>query len=389
MIRSAFPYGGYLPRVDIGYGHGREKADNSTTIGTGEATLTRREKSVTLSQMLFDSFSTASEVARNRARVQSSAYRVAGTSEQIALRVVEAYLDVLRLRENVQLTKENVATHQKTFDQITLRADSGVGRRADQDQSLARFALAKSNLVAAEANLRDAEINYQRYTGSFPDALIMPEGPKASQLPTSLTSAFEQARDHNPLLKLAQADVDAANAQNRAAKAVFGPRLDLEAGINNMENAGGYEGDNNSRYAMLRFRMNLLRGGSDYARVGETRALAYEATEVMKRTILQLDQSVGLSWNAHMSVRDRLPNLRQHAESSLLTRDAYVKQFSIGQRTLIDLLDTENEYYTSNVEYLNGKYLELFSGYRLMADMGRLLDTLNIAKREESIALAR
>lgn len=378
-------YGGFLPRVDVGFGVGREKSDNSTTIGTGPTTLTRREKSLTLSQMLFDSFATVNEVARNRARVESSAHRVAGTSEQIALRVVESYLDVLRLRENVQLTRSNLAAHQKTYDQIELRAQSGVGRRADQDQARARLALAQANLASAEANLRDAEINYKRYTGVFPDKLIKPEGPKASEMPVSLAAAIEMAHSNNPLLKVAQADLDAANAQNRAAKSVLGPRFDLEAGINNLENASGYEGDNNSRYAMLRMRWNLLRGGSDHARIGETRALAYEASEILKRTQLQLDQSVGLSWNANASVRERLPNLKQHMESSLLTRDAYVLQFGIGQRTLVDLLDTENEYYTSSVEYLNAQYLELFSRYRLMADMGRLLETLQVAKREESI----
>jgi len=163
----------------------------------------------------------------------------------------------------------------------------------------------------------------------------------------------------------------------------------VRAGINNLENASGYEGDSNSRYAMLRMRWNLLRGGADTARIGETRALTYEAMEVLKRTELQLDQSVSLSWNANTSVRTRLPNLKQHVESSLLTRDAYVLQFGIGQRTLIDLLDTENEYYTSSVEYLNAQYLELFSRYRLLADTGRLLDALKVSKREESIAPLR
>jgi adhesin transport system outer membrane protein len=382
-------YSGYLPRADIGMGIGRERADNSNTRVSGPTSLTRREKSLTLSQMLFDSFATANEVARNRARVESSAYRVAGTSEQIALRVVEAYLDVLRLRENVQLTRENLAAHQKTYDQITLRVQSGVGRKADQDQSSARLALSKANLASSEANLRDAEINFQRFTGLAPDQLIKPEGPKPSELPASLTSALEQARDVNPLLKQAKADLEAANAQNRAAKSAIGPRFDLEAGINNLENASGYEGDSNSRYAMLRMRWNLLRGGADTARIGETRALTYEAMEVLKRTELQLDQSVSLSWNANTSVRTRLPNLKQHVESSLLTRDAYVLQFGIGQRTLIDLLDTENEYYTSSVEYLNAQYLELFSRYRLLADTGRLLDALKVSKREESIAPLR
>lgn len=128
-------YSGYLPKVDIGWGVGKEKARNSNTGYRWSDDLTRQEKSVTLQQMLFDSFATANEVARNRARMQSAAYKVSGSSEQIALKVVEAYLNVLRLRENVRLTQENLQNHQKTYDQISLRATSGIGRRSDVDQA--------------------------------------------------------------------------------------------------------------------------------------------------------------------------------------------------------------------------------------------------------------
>lgn len=377
-------YSGYMPRVDLGWGVGKEKAKNSNTAYQWSDNLTRREKSVTLSQMLFDSFATANEVARNRARMQSSAYKVSGTAEQIALKVVESYLDVLRLRENVRLTQENLQNHQKTYDQISLRATSGIGRQSDVDQAEARLALAKSNLVSAEANLRDAEINYQRFTGMHPDELIQPDGPTDEIMPKNLEDALVKARDSNPLLKQSKADIDAANAQYNAAKSAFGPRFDLQAGMNYTDDSGGVEGPNDSKYAMIRMNWNILRGGADYARLGETKQLSYQAMEIMKRTMMQLDQSTSLSWNTFVSAHERLPSLLQHAESSLATRDAYTKQFSIGQRTLVDLLDTENEYYTSTVEYVNGQYMELFARYRLMADMGTLLASLNVKPLVES-----
>ena len=109
----------------------------------------------------------------------------------------------------------------------------------------------------------------------------------------------------------------------------------------------------------------------------------------MKRTQMQLDESTSYSWNTYQSAKSRLPNLRDHADSSRSTRDAYSKQFVIGQRTLIDLLDTENEYYTSTVEYTNGLYLELFARYRLMADEGLLLSSLGVNPPEEANAKER
>jgi adhesin transport system outer membrane protein len=386
-------YSGYLPSVDANWGYGREEAANSSTMRNNRyhssGYMTRREQSLTLQWNIFQTFGTWFEVERQKARMQSAAHKVAGTSEQIGLRVVESYLDVLRMRETVRLTKQNLDNHQKTYDQIQMRAAAGVGRRSDLDQAEARLALAKSNLVSSEANLRDVEINYQRYTGMHPDDLFQPSAPADSLMPTSLENAIEVAHANNPLYKQALADVEAANAQYHAAMSPFGPRFDVEAGVSEYDNTGGIRGPNNDHYLMLRMRWNLFRGGADMARLGETKQLSYQAMEIQKRTLMQLDQSTALSWNTLVSVRERLPNLKQHVDSSLATRDAYTLQFSIGQRTLIDLLDTENEYYTATVEYVNGQYLELFACYRLMADMGRLLPSLGVAHLVDSDATQR
>lgn len=382
--------GGYLPRVDAAAGYGIEKAINASSIAAGNHTgyMHRSETSLTLSQMLFDNGATYHEVQRNKASQKANAYKVAGSAENVALKTVEAYLEVLRLRENVKLTKENLETHVKTSDQIGQRAESGVGRKSDSDQAGARLALAKANMVAAEANLRDAEINFMRYTGIYPDELVMPVGPGEDLMPATMEEALEKAKENNPLLQLSKADVEEAEAQHLAAKAPLGPRVDLEAGRTHIMDGGGVFGHDDSRYVMARMRWNLYRGGSDNARVRETKELVNEAKEIMKRTMRQLDQSVALSWNAYTSITQRLPSLQQHAESSMKTRDAYVKQFGIGQRTLIDLLDTENEYYESSVEYNKGQFLEIFARYRLMQDMGKLQEALKVKKLEESMVPA-
>ncbi len=376
--------GGYLPKVDLGMGTGRERSNNASTLGS-DRTLTRREASLTLTQMLFDGFGVSSEVNRNRARVESAAHKVAGTSEQIGLQAIEAYLEVLRQHELVELTRHNLTAHERTLNQIKVRAESGVGRKADFEQIQARFGLAKANFTAAEANLRDAETNFLRVVGASPADLSKPNGPERNVLPKSMDEAVQMAFDNNPTLKSANADVEAADAQNNAAKSFMYPRFDLELGATQNEDTDGVLGGNDEQYAMLRMRYNLFKGGSDNARVNETAQLANEAHEIMRRTQQQLEQSTRLSWNAKVSASERLPSLKQHADSSLATRDAYTKQFSIGQRTLLDMLDSENEYFTAGSNYVNGQYVELFANYRILTDMGQLLSALGVASREEAM----
>lgn len=384
--------GGYLPRVDLALGRGRQQTDNSSTLFTygGPVNQNRQDRSLTISQMLFDGFGTSSEVDRNRFRVESSAHKLASTSEQTSLKAVEAYLEVLRQAEIIKLTKENLAVHERTYDQIKLRASSGVGRKSDQDQIEARVALAKSNLIAAEANLIVARINYKLVVGENPGELVKPVPPNLGLLPKTPDEAVVMAIAANRILKSAAADLGAANAQHAAAKAAMYPRLDLEFGTQKNDLVSPFDSlPDNNKYLMLRMRYNLFKGGTDLGRVGETRHLAYEAKEIMDRAQRQLEQSVRLSWNALRSALDRLPDLRKHAESSLLTRDAYSKQFSMGQRTLLDLLDTENEYYTSSTNFINGQYVELFSRFRVLADLGLLFDTLGIPHLEEAGLSAR
>lgn len=371
---------GYRPRIDANLGLGYERTNNATTRAAvgGSRSLTRQERGLTLSQMLYDNNATASEVARTAATVDSNAYKLAGTAEQLALKVAETYLEVLRMTELLVLTRENLAAHEKTNDQITLRANSGVGRRADQDQSEARLALARANLLAAEAGQRDAEINFKRQVGSLPQNLGKPGEPPDAVLPTRLEDIIAAGIANSPVRKQAKADIDAAIAQNKAARSQMGPSFSFEAGVSQNDNLSGTPGRNDTTYAMLRMRYNLFNGGGDQARIDETAATVVMAEEIMRRTEVQIDQDSRQTWNAFRSATDRLPALKQHAESSFATRDAYSKQFAIGQRTLLDLLDTENEYFTAQTDLVNGRYTALFARYRILADMSKLLEHLGV-----------
>lgn len=375
--------GGYYPKVDLEVGAGREWSDNITTK-PGSRSLWRRESSLTLSQMLYDGYAVKSEVERNQSQVEAAAYRVGDTSERIGLRTIEVYLEVLRRQELLALIQENLAAHERVFAQIKLRSDSGVGRKADMEQAQARLSLSQANLASAQANLREAKINFQRVAGSMPEELESPSDVSCDLFPVTLDETVGIAFANHPALHSAIADYDAALAQERAADASFKPRAELDLGADWNRNLDGVEYRDNDAYAMLRMKYNLYRGGSDQARVRETQHQNEEALAVVERIKRQIEESTRLSWSALETAKNRLPRIKAHAEATALTRDAYAKQFDVGQRTLLDLLDSENELYTARSDYVNGQYDERFARYRLMADMGKLLDTLGVAPREES-----
>jgi len=377
--------GGYFPKIDYLYGSGREHSKNVTTLATTPdwVKLNRKQEGMILNQMLFDGMGVSGEVDRRKAISDSSAHRVYSAAEDTALQTIDAYLDVLKNVELVNFARENLAAHNRTFDQVKLRADKGVGRRADLEQIDARLALAISNQAAAESTLRDAEIAYLKVVGKMPISLTRPEAPP---IPPSADEAVRVAVMNHPILRSALSDVDAAQAQREIARSFYFPRIELEASYSDNKNVDGIVGPNRDRLVMLWLKWNVFRGGFDYYRDLETAKQINEAQEIARNTNRQVEAAVRLAYNAYATARDRLPSLDRYVKASDSTRDAYSKQFAIGQRTLLDLLDSENEFFTSRSTYVTALFIELSARFRVLNAMGNLMTAMDIKPPEEAFA---
>ena len=383
--------GGYLPKLDFLYGAGTERSQNSSTapiVGAGNfLRLHRHQEGMVLNQMLFDGFGTAAEVDRRRAISDATAYRVYATAEEVALQAIDAYLDVLKNRELVSFAKENLAAHQRTFDQVKLRSDKGVGRRADLEQIEARTSLASANVASAESSLRDAEIAYLKVVGRNPINLTAAPDPR--NIPSTVDAAVKAGLANHPTLKSSQSDIEQAAAQREHARSFWAPRLEFEASYTNNRNLDGVAGPNRDRLLMLYLKWNLFRGGFDYHRLKETALQIDEATEISRNTTRQVENAVRLAYNAYATARDRIPSLDRYVKSSNATRAAYAQQFAIGQRTLLDLLDSENEYFTARSTEATGRYIQLSAKYRILNAMGQLLATLEVKAPDQAAVAER
>lgn len=381
--------GGYLPTVDMIMSYGREQTDSPSTRAIGghnTETMNTGTAEVRLRQMLFDGFYTPNEIARNEAVVNSLAYRLLGVSETLALRTVEIYLDVLKRREMVALAENNLRAHQRIHDQISLRTRQGVGSSADRDQSQARLALAENNLYTEQVNLADAEANFFSATGRVPDELEMPTSVKG-MMPESVLNARDMVMGGNPLLKSAQSDVQAAEKQYEAAKSKFYPRFEVQLSANADSNLDGTEGHYNRWYAGVVMNYNLFNGMRDKALLQANAHRINESMDIRNNALRVLNENLMLAWNAMENAERQTPRARDYADYTAKVREAYQQQFSLGQRTLLDLLDSENELFTANRRYTEIRYTEEFSRYRVLSAMGELLTSQKVVPPGETSAL--
>jgi len=373
-------YGGYYPSIDITAGTGTEYSKNPATVASYSDNdfhdLSRTESAITLRQNLFSGFETSRQVDQQQARVKAAEHMLASDRDEITLRTSQVYLNVIRKREILTLAQGNLNKHQVIFNKVQQRSKSGVGRSSDLDQARGRRSLARSNLASAKANLFDAEANYIRVVGkSVPQQMQKPQTVEAA-LPANIESALNSARQANPKLASANAEVIAATAMRDGSRSSNYPQLDLVFSRAWNENLDGIKADDEEYYAMLQLRWNIFNGGSDSARKSETAHLFNKAMSSRDDARRIVDQTVRLSWSEYTMRKSQVLDLHQHYKSSLKTRKSYDRQFRIGKRTLLDLLDTENEVFQSGRAYTNAQYDLIQAQHKVLASLGLLSQTM-------------
>ncbi|MBL4827840.1 MAG: TolC family outer membrane protein [Spongiibacteraceae bacterium] len=367
--------GRYLPRLDLVAEVGHERREDPLFVEDG---YQRDSVRLTLTQMLFDGFETRHEVSRLGYSRLARYHELRGVSEQIALEASQAYFDVLRFHYLVSLAEENYVQHKLIYDNIYKRVNVGVGRRVDLEQASGRLALAESNLLTEVTNLHDVSARFLRIVGTPPAEQLSAPGLSDTLIPKNKLETLTRAYQQSPILAEAAETLLAAQAELKAKKAPMFPRLDLRFREELDHDTNGLLGQYDERAVELVMTYNLYNGGSDRARKRQFYQRVNAAYERREKACRDVRQTTTIAFNDIQSLIQQLSYLDRNRSAISKARLAYRKQFDIGQRTLLDLLDTENEYFEVSRAYLNAQYDLLAAKARTLASMGLLLAAVEV-----------
>jgi len=374
--------GGFRPQVNAQGWIGREFRSN--TPGSPNRDWNRPGWTLELRQMIYDGSRTRNSVKQAGFEKLARYYELMAVIDRTAQETVRAYLDVLRYREMENLARQNYALHSMTHAQILQRIESGVGRRVDLEQAAGRVALAQTNWMTESHNLLDVQQRYRRLTGQMPVADMQPVSPVLDVLPKDPENFIPSLRA-NPEFLSKQALIQAARAGIDVARANFSPTLEFRAATGQDRAQFEQSRRTHSSSVQLVASYNLYRGGADSARLRQTAAQRYAARDVRDYTCRNVLQELSIAWNNVALLRERIPFLREHLIATQKVRDGYRQQFQIGQRSLMDLLDTESELFEAQRALANAEFDHLDSQYRWLALSNRLLATLNLAQPHEEM----
>jgi adhesin transport system outer membrane protein len=370
---------GYLPSVDVNADMGREwTKDDPQNAGDDTTTLWRYQAGITLTQMLFDGFETRYEVERQKARVASIAYRTWETTEFLGLDIIESYLNILRQRELLSIAQENVSKHQEIHDQMADSSSAGRTTEADLHQATARLASARANESSVREALRVSEAEFISRVGTVPRDLIKPE-PMMSGISQDVEAEVKQALLGSPTLASVEADIGVAAAEVKQAKSTFMPQVDLQLNANHANDINGSDGDVDRARGLVVMNWNLYRGGADTARMREGVYRAAQAKENRAEKGRAVEEDVRKTWAQMVAASEREREFDIQANANEKVAAAYFDQFNLDRRTLLDVLDAQNEFFVARSNTINSHYVRLFAVYRLLALKGQLLPTLQVA----------
>lgn len=374
-------WGGYLPSVDVTAGVGilSRENDGGGSFGTESARLS-------LTQMLYDGGYTPNEVDRLTHASRVRYYQLLDTIQTVSLDAVKSYLGVRRYRELVDLARSNYTFHLDVYDRIQARFQAGAGTEANLEQITGRLALAKSNLKTAGANLHDVMVRYQRVVGHLPPDNLTPAPTLDEKIPATSADAVVHSIKDNPAFHAAIENIYATQARYDRTMSAFLPHLNLQAHVGTTnKDVRTYHREEAA--AELVVSMNLFNGGSDSSSRDQAWDLVQRAKQDRRTQCVNLRQTTQIAYNDIRELTGQMQFLRQHAISSGRVLTAYQQQFRIGQRTLLDVLDSENEYFQARRAYVNSQYDLQLAYARTQAAMGHLMKSVGL-RSEKAPTLA-
>jgi len=370
--------GGLLPRLDLSATAGPERRS-----GVGE--YSRHWGSLSLTQLLYDGF-TRSEIDRLDHNVKVRLFEFFDVSESVALEATRAYFDVLRYRALVKLAEENFVEHRAVFAQTDRRVQAKIARAVDLEQISGRLALAEANLLIETANLHDTTARFQRIVGRLPSQQMQAPPHLTQNLPPDPASAIERAQGQHPALLAAVESVRAADSALASRKGAYHPRLDFRLKRDQGTNQLGPVGPLGTTTAEVVMTWNLFNGFTDRSRERQFAEQVNIAKDIRDKTCRDLRQTLLIAFNDVLKLKEQLGYLATHESSVAKALAAYRQQFDIGQRSLLDLLDTENELFQARRAVAIALQDQNFAHARVHASVGSLLRALELTSVDTGAA---
>ncbi len=368
----------YYPTVNLAGEIGPQVIDSASTRAStaNESDPWRgvlNTATLTVSQNLFDGFSTSTQVRIAELNHEVAQLTLEGTRQNTLFEGVRAYIDVLRQRRLVEMARDNERTIQRQLNLEDERVRRGSGVTVDVLQAKSRLQIAKERRVGFEGALANAISTYEQVFGHAPDlATMLDPTPPAEVIPSSLERVTEIALAENPSLIGGGINVELARETRRSSASTLYPSFDLVGSANYEKKNNATDGIRRDYSLIMSASWDIFSGGSALAEQ-EISNFDYRASiNNYEYTTTKVIEQTRLSWQSLVTSRERTELLGNAVNIAAEVFDSRKKLRDAGKETVINVLDAENEVNNAQINYTTSTYDARLAIYQLLLSMGRL-----------------
>lgn len=359
----------WRPEVNVTGSVGWQSYRNYTGTGTDKGQF--REPAalgVELSQSIFRGWRTINSTERAEELVKSGVYQLEALEQTTLLQAATTYMDVVRDQATLELNRANERVLRRQLEATRDRFRVGEITRTDVHQAEARVARAEADRIQAENNLHATRATFLQRVGIAAEKLERPEAP--ADLPLTLEDAVKVAVVSHPNVRWFEAEVGAAREFVEVVKGELLPSLDLTAEAARAWQASGENTMTRDVNAKLTLTVPIYQKGDVYSRIREARQTVAENIHKVDKERRDAREKATLAWEALSSARAQIQSYLSQIKATEVALDGVEREAQVGSRTVLDVLDAEQEVVDAKVSLVRAQRDEMVAIFELKEAMG-------------------
>ena len=360
---------GWRPTVQVNGSYGLARSYGSAT-GRNKVTSIRDPLTgaLTITQNLYRGGRTLAATEQAESNVKADRARLADAEQTVLLSVVTAYADVVRDQAEVELNISNERVLQRQLEATGDRFRVGEVTRTDVSQAESRLARTRADRIVSEGSLRDARAAYENAVGDVPP-LLKPSKP-LDNLPGSLSDALEIAKQNNFAVSRARFIELSAKEGVRSIVGELLPNLTLNGELESSRETANNRNESEEASLIARVTMPLYASGSVTSRVRAAKQVVSQRREEYNQALRTAIEATTNAWQTLQTGRAQIQAFSSAVKAAEIALEGVREEANVGSRTVLDVLDAEQELLDARVGLVRAMRDELVATYQLRQAVG-------------------
>ena len=364
---------GWRPTVNLSARFNHEYTDSVTdfTFSAGEQTINSQSIVLELSQPVYRGGRTVNATQSAEEMVFAARAHVMDVEQKVLLAAVTSHFDVVRAQEVTNLSTNNEQVLARQLQAARDRFEVGELTRTDVSQAEARLADATASRVAAEGDLSISRANYQAVVGMAPTKLEFPPREGMPELFDANTGQQLSMRK-NPQIVAASHYEKAALFNISAAAGVLLPEVTLDSSLSRAANPTTFTDEQDTFRIGVTGRLPLYQSGSEYAEVRELRMIATQRRRELDSVRRDVEENFLRTWEELLTAKARMLSFETSVTANEIALDGVNQEAEVGARTILDVLDAEQELFEAKVNLVRVRRDEVVATFKLLSIAGSM-----------------